>query len=118
MRLVEIVLAGVLFLISPAWAQTDQTSNSDDVAKGHFLAITICAICHVAAPDQPYEPVMNPPAPSFASIVRRKKYDAETLSHFLNATHRGLDNPNGMPRSDLMDYQVKQIVAYFLSLYK
>lgn len=118
MRLVSILLATVLFFVSPAWPQTDQASNADDVAKGHFIAITICAICHVAAPDQPYEPVMNPPAPSFASIVRDKKYDAETLTHFLNTTHRGLDYPNGMPSSDLMDYQIRQVVAYFMSLYK
>lgn len=79
-----------------------------DVAKGHLLAITLCAICYVAAPDQPYEPVMKPPAPSFASIVRRKKYDAEMLTDLLKTTHRGLDNPTGMPSAELMDYQIKQ----------
>lgn len=118
MRRVGTLLFAVLFFIGPAWPQTDQTSNADDVAKGHFIAITICAICHLAAPDQPYEPLMNPPAPSFASIVGRRKYDAKTLTVFLHTTHRGLDYPKGMPSSDLMDYQIRQVVAYFLSLYK
>jgi hypothetical protein len=36
----------------------------------------------------------------------------------MKTTHRGLDNPLGMPNPDLMDYQIKEIVAYFLSLYK
>jgi hypothetical protein len=27
-------------------------------------------------------------------------------------------NRPGMPKPDLMDYQIKQLVAYFLSLYK
>jgi mono/diheme cytochrome c family protein len=92
--------------------------DAGDVQKGHELAIHICAICHVAAPDQPYQPIMKPPAPSFASIVHQKTFDAESLTHFMTTTHRGLDKPLGMPSPDLMDYQIKQIVAYFLSLYK
>jgi mono/diheme cytochrome c family protein len=118
MRPAAILAVNILFFIGPAWGQTYQTLNADDVAKGHLLAITLCAICHVAAPDQPYEPVMKPPAPSFASIVRHKKYDAETLTDLLKTTHRGLNNPTGMPSAELMDYQIKQIAAYFLSLYK
>jgi len=47
-----------------------------------------------------------------------KKFDTESLTRFLTTTHRGLDNPQGMPNPDFMDYQIKQIVAYFLSLYK
>jgi cytochrome c553 len=117
MRVVLILLTIISFFIGPTWSQ-DVTLNADDVQKGHFLASTICAICHVAAPDQSHQPIMKPPAPSFASIVRQKKYDAESLTHFMKTTHRGLDNPLGMPNPDLMDYQIKQIVAYFLSLYK
>jgi len=56
---------------------------------------------------------MKPPAPSFASIVRQKNFDAESLTHFLKTTHRGLDNLKGMPNPDLMDYQIKEIVSYF-----
>jgi len=117
MRIVPLLVAFVSLFVGPTWSQ-DATLNTDDVQKGHFLASTICAICHVAAPDQPHQPIMRPPAPSFASIARKKTFDAESLTHFIKTTHRGLDNLQGMPNPDLMDYQIKQIVAYFLTLYK
>ena len=112
-----ILAAFVSLLVGPSWSQ-DATLNTADVQKGHFLATMICSICHVAAPDQPHEPIMRPPAPSFASIARKKAFDAESLTHFIKTTHRGLYNPQGMPNPDLMDYQIKQIVAYFLTLSK
>ena len=95
----------------PAFAQPDA---KDEVQKGHQLAATICAVCHVAAADQPYPPIMQPPAPSFTSIAQRM--DAESLTKFVATTHRGLDTPKGMPNPQLMDYQIKQVVAYILSL--
>ena len=93
-----------------------QTGAEDEVQKGHQLAAAICAICHVAAADQRYPPIMKPPAPSFGSIAQRM--DAESLTKFIATTHRGLDTPKGMPNPELMDYQVKQVVAYILSLHK
>jgi mono/diheme cytochrome c family protein len=93
-----------------------QPNAGGEVQKGHQLAATICAICHVAAADQPYPPIMKPPAPSFASIAQRM--DAESLTKFITTTHRGLDTPKGMPNPELMDYQVKQVVVYILSLRK
>jgi mono/diheme cytochrome c family protein len=117
MRLIVIIFAFVSSFIGPAISQ-DATLNADDVQKGHFLASMICAVCHVAAPDQPHRPIMRPPAPSFASIVQEKQFDAESLTQFMKTTHRGLDNPQGMPNPELMDYQIKEIVAYFMSLYK
>ena len=118
MRRIAILLAFVLAFIGPTWSQPATVLNPEDVQKGHFLAIRICGVCHLAASDQPAEPIMKPPAPSFASIVQHKTFDAESLTHFLTTTHRGLDNPQGMPNPDFMDYQIKQVVAYFLSLYK
>jgi mono/diheme cytochrome c family protein len=117
MRLILTLPIFVLFFIGRTWGEAGSALNAEDVQKGHDLAISICAICHVVAPDQPHQPIMRPPAPSFASIVRQKTFDAESLTHFMKTTHRGLDNPLGMPNPDLMDYQIKQIVAYFLSLY-
>ena len=52
-----------------------QPGAQDEVQKGHQLAATICAVCHVAAADQRYPPIMKPPAPSFVSIAQRM--DAE-----------------------------------------
>jgi mono/diheme cytochrome c family protein len=117
MRLMLTLLTCVLFSVSPTWGQ-GTPPNAEDVQKGHTLAIRVCAVCHVAAPDQPSEPMLSPPAPSFASIVRQKTFDAESLTRFLTTTHRGLDNPKGMPNPELADFQIKDIVAYFLSLYE
>ena len=43
---------------------------------------------------------------------------ADWLENFITTTHRGLDNPSGMPNPSLLDYQVKQVTAYLLSLRK
>jgi len=118
MRLILTPLTLTLSSVGFAWGQAGSAQNTEDVQKGHDLAIGICAICHVVAPDQPHPPIMRPPAPSFASIVQQKTFDAESLAHFMKTTHWGLHNPKGMPNSDLMDYQIKEIVAYLLSLYK
>ncbi len=99
-----------------AWSQEGNTA--DEVRKGHQLAAMLCANCHVAAPDQPFMPILNPPAASFDSIAQRKDLTADWLQNFMTTTHRGLDNPKGMPNPYLADYQVKQVVAYLLSLRK
>jgi mono/diheme cytochrome c family protein len=93
-------------------------AQEDDVAKGHHLATLICSACHVAAPDQDFEPILRPPAPPFASIAQRSNVTADFLSTFLTTTHRDITNPNGMPNPLLLDYQVKEISAYILSLRK
>jgi cytochrome c1 len=36
----------------------------------------------------------------------------------VTTTHRGLDEPNGMPNPYLVDYQIKQVIAYMMSLRK
>lgn len=96
----------------------EATSSTDDLRKGHQLATMVCGNCHVAAPDQARKPILNPPAPSFESIAQRADINAEWLEKFITTTHRGLDNPSGMPNPSLVDYQVKEVVAYLLSLRK
>ncbi len=92
--------------------------NSDDVQAGHHLAIIVCANCHVAASDQTSDPILRPPAPSFASIAQHKSVTEDWLQNYLKTTHRSLDNPNGMPNPQLLDFQMKQVSAYLLSLRK
>ena len=111
--------AGILALClaaSSAWSQ--QSNTADDVSQGHHLAVEICAFCHLAAPDQRAQPILHPPAPPFAVIMQRKDISAQSLTDFMKQTHRGLDEPNGMPNPNLADYQIKQVVAYLLSLQK
>ena len=101
---------------SAAFAQG--ATNSADVSKGHHLAVMVCSICHVGAPDQERPPVLRPPAPPFAEIAQRPGTTEASLTKFISTTHRGLDNPAGMPSPDLADYQVNEVVAYILSLRK
>jgi len=88
------------------------------VSKGHYLAVRVCAICHLAAPDQESKPLLNPPGPPFQSIAQRPGLTADSLEKFITTAHRGLDNPKGMPNPDLAAYQVKQAAAYIMSLRK
>jgi len=116
MRIASMLCVTLWLALPPAWGQ--ETTPAEDLAKGHQLAATVCAVCHVAAPDQRSLPILNPPAPAFASIAQRKEVDKAWLENFLTTTHRGLDRPDGMPSPYLLDYQVKQVTAYLLSLRK
>jgi mono/diheme cytochrome c family protein len=91
-------------------------TGTGDVKKGHDLAVMVCANCHVAAPDQRFEPILKPPASSFQAIAQRKTTTVESVEAFLTSTHKGLDNPKGMPNPLLLDSQVKDVAAYLLSL--
>ncbi len=116
MRTVAARLIVLLMGLCPASAQ--QNSTADEVSQGHHVAVEICSICHVAAPDQAHLPLLEPPAPPFASIAQRPDINAQSLTKFITTTHRGLDHPAGMPNPDLADFQVTEVVAYILSLRK
>jgi len=102
--------------VCAAWGQ--ESDKMEDLRQGHQLAVMLCAKCHPAAPDQRLMPDLNPPAPSFESIAQQKHLDADSLKNFLTTTHRGLDNPKGMPDLSLANSQIKQLVTYILSLRK
>jgi len=116
MRAVSICFVVFWMAVGPASAQ--ESDSAKELRAGHQLASMLCGTCHVATPDQPFAPILNPPAPPFASIVQRKDFNAAWLQNFLTTTHRGLDMPNGMPSPYLADYQVKEVVAYLMSLRK
>ena len=107
-----------VFWLTIGAASAQPANTAGDVDKGHYLAVRVCAVCHVAAPDQTSKPLLNPPASSFAAIMQRKDVTADWLENFIVTTHRGLDNPKGMPNPDLAAYQIKQVVAYMMSLRK
>jgi mono/diheme cytochrome c family protein len=102
---------------SYAWGQAP-SDPKDDVLKGRQLAFKLCIECHLVSPEQPYAPMLNPPAPSFESIASRGGTNAASLRAFLTTTHQGLDRPKGMPHPGLADFQIEQITAYLLSLRK
>ena len=102
-----------------ATAQAQQASGAaDDLQNGRYLADLICSICHVAGPDQSVEPVLRPPARSFETIAQRSTTSADSIRTFLTTTHRDISNPAGMPNPELLDFQIRQVVAYVLSLRK
>ncbi len=115
MRTVAVIHFMLLATVWPALAQP-QRNNTDDVTQGRSLAIQICAHCHVVARDQPNKPVFTQPTPSFAAIARRNTLDPDWLKDFLSTTHRGADNPKGMPSPELIDSHARQIIAYLMSL--
>ena len=116
MRKALFVLLTFFVTAEPAWVQ--EKTDSNEVSAGHRLAILICANCHVAAQDQPNDPILRPPAESFVSIAQRKSVNADWLQSYLKTTHRGLDSPKGMPNPNLSDSQVRQVAAYILGLRK
>jgi mono/diheme cytochrome c family protein len=116
MRTAFAVCAILWLTACSAWSQGG--NGADDVSKGHYLAVRVCAICHLAAPDQESKPLLNPPGPPFQSIAQRPGLTADSLEKFITTAHRGLDNPKGMPNPDLAAYQVKQAAAYIMSLRK
>lgn len=111
------LLVSILMLTAASWqAFAQQRNDNDQAAQGRSLAIQICANCHIVARDQPNKPILTQPTPSFASIARRNTLDADWLKTFLTSTHRGADNPQGMPNPALIDSHVRQIIAYLMSL--
>jgi mono/diheme cytochrome c family protein len=109
-------LAILVFIAGSACAQ--DATVADDVQQGHHLALVICVYCHVAASDQESEPILKPPAPPFAAIAQRPEVNAEFLRAFLATTHRSLEAKKGMPNPELLDFQIRQVSAYLLSLRK
>jgi len=110
-----VACAALLIALAPA-ARAQQPSHEEDVAAGHKLALTVCSACHVVEANQDMEPVLRPPAPTFASIANRPAETEEAVRTFLVSTHGTLANSKNMPNPMLMDFQVRQAAAYLMSL--
>src|SRR3974390_2225371 len=118
MRVLSFAFLAISAFSTLATAQAQQASSAahDDVQKGRYLGGLICPICHVAGPDQSAEPVLRPPAPSFETIAQRSTTSADSIRTFLTTTHRDISNPAGMPNPELLDFQIRQLETYLLSL--
>ncbi len=111
---VSLVAFGVF--AGSAWGQ--EAGVAVDVQRGHSIAINVCSNCHIASPDQAFQPLLQPPAPSFESIAQRNNISAESVRTFLSTTHRSISNPRAMPNPQLIDSHINQVTAYLLSLRK
>src|ERR1035437_4634756 len=117
MRVLRLAFLAISVYSALATAQAQQASGAaDDLQNGRYLAGLICSICHVAGPDQSVEPVLRPPAPSFETIAQRSTTSADSIRTFLTTTHRDISNPAGMPNPELLDFQIRQVETYLLSL--
>jgi len=117
--MIRIASASVaVFAVLAGSVLAQQTSTTDDVQEGKRLALLICANCHVVARDQPVQPILQPPAPSFETIAQRQNINTDSIRQFLTSTHEDATNPKGMPNPRLQNYQIGPLAAYVLSLRK
>jgi len=108
----------VALAVAAGSAHAQDVGLANDVQQGHRLAVAVCSLCHDAAPDQEIEPILRPPAPSFRSIAQRDNVNADSLRLFLTRTHKDIGTATGMPNPQLMDFQIREVIAYLLSLRK
>lgn len=80
------------------------------------MAKELCASCHVVAVDQKQMPTVKPPVISFKEIAQRPTTDASSLQGFLSSTHSNISHPGAMPNPEITADQIRDVVAYILSL--
>lgn len=117
MKLAACASAGFLFACAAIGGSIAQP-NSEEIARGHRLALLACSPCHVVASDQETAPILRTPGPRFDVIARRAGTTANSLRAFLSTTHAKMTVPSGMPNPQLADYQMTELISYILSLRK
>ena len=99
-----LLIGASLLLQSTAVAQVPIRG---DVQNGREIAERWCAACHDVSSEQRSG---NPDVPSFVAIARSSAEDAGRLEHFLTDPHPV------MPNMNLTREEIRDIVAYILSL--
>jgi mono/diheme cytochrome c family protein len=111
--LASIALALVSAAMGPAKAQEPK---ADPATAGRDVALKICANCHIVAEGQESAPLLKPPAPNFSAIAMRPGTTEKSLRNFLANPHGEVRRSSKMPGFALADFQIKEVVAYILSL--
>ena len=104
-------------LVAPG-VRAQEAAAGADQREGLSIALSICATCHVASPEQAGQPILQPPAPSFLTIANRPGLTAESLRTYVLTTHTSLNAPHNMPNPQLSEDQARAVVGYLLSLRK
>jgi mono/diheme cytochrome c family protein len=81
------------------------------LAAGHDLARRVCVACHVVDGERPSQPLVVG-APAFRDIANTPGMTAMALYVFLTTSHRK------MPNLILKPEEMKDIIAYILSLHQ
>ena len=97
-------------------ARAEDQPAPDDIQAGRALSLRLCTACHIVLPDQEMAPILQPPATSFRVIANRPGTTEESLRHFLSETHSSMRNLKSMPNPKLNDDQIRQAVAFLMSL--
>jgi mono/diheme cytochrome c family protein len=108
-----------------AWLATGSATlakaedSQDSIAAGRQLALQVCSVCHVVAPNQEFAPGLEQRTPSFEDIANKPDMSAEFLRKFITTTHWDEKTiPMTMPNPMLTDEQITQVSSYILSLRK
>lgn len=109
-------LIGLALLARLASSAQAQEASSDQVAAGRRFAQLVCGACHAVTSRPDESPLLRPPAPSFAVLAQRPSLTDKSLREFLSSNHRNLGPAEAMPNPRLVDYQIDEIVAYFMAL--
>jgi mono/diheme cytochrome c family protein len=95
-----------------------QQAEADQVEAGRKFAERVCGNCHVTAAGPTRVPILDPPAPSFVATGRSASLTELHLQQLLTSKHAELGPRAQMPNPELADYQIDEIVAYFMTLKK
>jgi mono/diheme cytochrome c family protein len=103
---IAVMIAAVsgIMLAGPASAQM----STADPRRGRELAERLCMGCHIVAPNSAN--TANPDVPSFPSIARKDGVTAERLAGRIIVPHPA------MPKTQLTVAEIRDIVAYILTL--
>jgi mono/diheme cytochrome c family protein len=110
------VLVAATLLVSLALSSRAGAASGDQIAAGREFAERVCGACHVVTQQRDELPVLAPPGPSFAVLAQRPALTEQSLREFLGSNHRNLGPAEAMPNPRLVDYQINEIVTYFMSL--
>ena len=107
-----------LLALAPAGAAPAQQTppQAKQIEEGHDLALALCSVCHIAAPDQIGTPTMSSPGLPFRTIANSPTVTAAVLRGFLLTTHSTTTPPFTMPNPRLSKRQLDAVIAYILSL--
>jgi mono/diheme cytochrome c family protein len=108
-----LALTAVAGLMSSAPAQV---VSDDQATAGRKLAERVCSACHVVTGQGGEAPLLTSPGPSFAVLARRPAWTEQSLREFLGQSQHYLGPVGAMPNPRLADYQIDEIVAYFMTL--
>jgi mono/diheme cytochrome c family protein len=98
-------------------AASAPSARSANAARGEHIARRVCSACHIVASDQEFEPILEPPAPSFSDIAKRPGTTAKTIRHFVMTTHWDTNAiPMKMPDLMLLPEDASAVSAYIMSL--